>query len=189
MLGYGFDRDWGVGLLRDLAWGDVSASLTTGSGMPLHLRGNGLAAARISWGVLNRDNYNIGFSLASGKILDSMGYHLMSPDPVAFQMAVLDLGYLWENFENRIEVMAGKKQDQNAVLLFWRLGTNWLGENRLKLEIQPILMKIGPVSDYQLSGGISFQVSPDLAIRSLYQYLHQTRDQRIVFQVYFYKAM
>ena len=50
-------------------------------------------------------------------------------------------------------------------------------------------MKIGPVSDYQLSGGISFQVSPDLALRSLYQYLHQTGDQRIVFQIYYYKGL
>ncbi len=189
MMGYGFDRDWGIGLSRDLAWGDVSASFTAGSGMPLYLRGNYLAAVRISGGVLNRDNYNVGFSLASGKTLDSMGYHLMSPDPIGFQLAALDLAYLWRNFENRIEIMAGKKNEQNVALLFWRLGTNFLGENRLKFEIQPVLMKIGPVTDYQLSGGISFQLSQDLALRSLYQYLHKTGDQRIVFQVYYYKGL
>lgn len=189
MMGYGFDRDWGLGLSRDLAGGDVSASFTSGSGMPLHFRGNALAAVRISRGVLNRDNTNIGFSLASGRVLDSMGYHLMSPDPVGFHMAALDFCHLWKNFENRIEIMAGKKAGQNSLLFFWRLGTNWLEENRLKAEIQPIWMKRGPVSEWQLSGGVSFQVSADLALRSLYQYLPRTGDHRIILQIYFYKGM
>ncbi len=40
MEGYGFDRDRGIGLNRDIVQGSWAISLTTGSGMPLRLRGN-----------------------------------------------------------------------------------------------------------------------------------------------------
>ena len=33
--GFGYDRDWGVGVNRDFSWGDFSASVTLGSGMPM----------------------------------------------------------------------------------------------------------------------------------------------------------
>ena len=39
MTGYGFDRDWGVGLSKDLAWGNAAASLTAGSGCRSASRG------------------------------------------------------------------------------------------------------------------------------------------------------
>ena len=74
MQGYGFDRDWGVGATRDFEWGNLALSYTTGTGMPLEFDGNYLLSARISKGVLARDNYNLGFSTSYGKTLDTMGY-------------------------------------------------------------------------------------------------------------------
>jgi hypothetical protein len=187
MKGFGFDRDWGLGFSKDLDWGNLAVSFTTGSGMPLYCKGNYLGAVRVSKGVLNRDNYSLGLSLAYGKPLETMGYHLMSQDPISFQFMGADWTYLWNNFENRVEVMAGRKMERNAYALFWRLGMNFLAENRLKIETQPFYWKVGKSSDCQLSGGITYQLSADIALRSMYQYVHGTNDHRIIFQVYYYK--
>ena len=81
MLGFGFDRDWGLGLERDFGWGGAAASLTAGSGMPLYFKGNFLPAARVSKGVPARDNYSVGLSLARGNVLETMGYTLVGTSP------------------------------------------------------------------------------------------------------------
>lgn len=189
MFGYGFDRDWGLGLNRDFQWGDVAASITTGSGMPLYFRGNYLAAARISRGVLNRNNFNIGLSAAYGKALNSMGYYLMAPDPVKRSWASLDFTYLWRNIENRVEVAVGNKMDRNSFAASWRLGVNLLEENRLKLEVQPLFQARKGLSAFQYFAGISYQVNTDLALRTLYQYIPATHDHRVVVQLYYYKGV
>jgi opacity protein-like surface antigen len=66
---------------------------------------------------------------------------------------------------------------------------NLLEENRLKLEFQPVLWKELGESSYTLSGGASYQATSDLALRAMYEYTDQTEDNRIVFQVYYYKGM
>jgi hypothetical protein len=189
MMGWGFDRDWGIGFSRDFAWGNLAGSFTTGSGMPLHFKGNHLASARISKGVLERDNYNLGLSAAWGAILETMGYELMSGDPVPFHMASIDLAYLWARYESRLELMAGERMDEPAYALFWRLTANLLEENRLKLEAQPILWKTMGESSFALSAGTSYQATADLALRTMYQYIDATEDNRIVVQVYYYRGM
>lgn len=189
MMGYGFDRDWGLGLQRDFDWGNFSASLTTGSGMPLYFKGNYLASLRISQGILAKQNHNLGLSLAYGKILETMGYELMKPDSFSFQFVSMDWTYLWTRFESRVEIMLGKKMKQENYILFWRLGMNFFEENRLKFELQPIFWKEGEASNYLLSAGLSYQLSTNLALRSMYQYDHDRRDRKIVFQVYYYKGL
>ena len=80
---FGYDRDWGIGVNRELEWGDISASITTGSGMPFYTGRRGipfnshaLTASRISYGVLSRDNFTAGFSVGSGRTLNTVGYTL-----------------------------------------------------------------------------------------------------------------
>ncbi len=79
--GFGYDRDWGAGLYKDFSWGDISASVTTGTGMPVYMKGNYMTAARVSYGVQSQDNFNAGFSLGYGSTLDTMGYELRDPEP------------------------------------------------------------------------------------------------------------
>ena len=189
MMGWGFDRDWGAGFSRDFSWGNLAGSFTTGSGMPLHFKGNYLATARISKGVLERDNYNLGLSAAWGDVLETMGYELMSSDPGPFHMASVDLAYLWARYESRIELMAGERMDEPSYALFWRFTANLLEENRLKLEAQPILWNTMGESSYALFAGLSYQATEDLAVRAMYQYADADKDNRIVFQVYYYKGM
>jgi len=209
MMGWGFDRDWGAGFSRDFAWGNLAGSFTTGSGMPLYFKGNYLASARIAKGVLERDNYNLGLSAAWGDILETMGYELMSDEPAAFHMAGLDLACLWTRYENRFELMGGERGDDPAYALFWRFGVNLLEENRLKLEAQHIFWKEMEESSFTLFAGVSYQVTSNLALRAMYQYMDidtedylvlpalsstdqhgdATEDNRIVFQVYYYVGM
>jgi hypothetical protein len=189
MRGYGFDRDWGLGLQRDFPWGNAAASLTAGSGMPLYFRGNYLAALRVSRGVLARDNYSLGVSLAHGQILETMGYFVMYGEPVGFTAVSADATYLWRNLENRFEVLTGQKAGSNILFLFWRSGINLLEEGRLKLEVQPAVERAFGRWDCILVGGAAYQITADLAARSMIQYDHARKDARFVLQLYFYKRV
>jgi hypothetical protein len=189
MLGYGFDRDWGVGIERDLSWGSAAASLTTGSGMPLYFKGNFLAAARVSKGVLARDNYSVGLSLAHGDILETMGYTLVEPEPFSWSAASIDASYLWRNIENRAEILFGRRGGSGIVLLFWRAGLALLDEGRLKVEVQPVVTRGTGAWDYSLGSGLTYLLNADLAGRFMVFYDHGRRDARFVVQLYYYKRL
>lgn len=189
MLGYGFDRDWGVGIERDFSWGNAAASLTTGSGMPLYFKGNFLAAARVSKGVLARDNYSLGLSLAHGNILETMGYTLVEPQPFSWSAASVDATYVWRNLENRAEALLGRRDGAGMFLLFWRSGIALLDEGRLKVEVQPVLMKTGDVWSYSLASGLTYLLNADLAGRFMVLYDHGRKDARFVVQFYYYKGL
>jgi hypothetical protein len=189
MEGFGFERDWGAVLSRDLARGGWGISLTAGSGMPLRFEGNYLLSGRLSFGVLGSDNWSLGLSAAYGRALEAMGYEIMSPDPKPFRLAGLDITSLWNNLENRLEAVAGQKYGLNTWAIFWRLGVNWLEENRLKWEVQPILMREGGTSRAEFSTGLSYVATADLTLRTMISYDQKERDTRVVFQVYYYKRI
>jgi len=189
MNGYGFDRDWGLGVNRDFSRGDVGLSLTTGSGMPLYFKGNYLLSGRISYGILNQDNCNVGFSAAYGRILETMGYHLLSSDPTLYEMLGADFSYFWNNMETRVEVQAGRKMGENALALYWRAGISLLEEGRLKLEAQPVLLKQGGQTSFDFGAGVTWLTTKDVTLRAMYAYDQMEHGSRIVFQVYFYQRM
>lgn len=189
MNGFGFDRDWGAGSYKDFDWGNVSLSVTTGTGMPVRFEGNYLAAARISKGILNQDNYNAGLSVSYGETLAVMGYEVMDDDPEETALGGADASYLWDIFEIRGEVMAGEIRDESATAVFLRGGMNLLEEGRLKLEAQPVYLKTGGRDNYQLAAGLSYQLTGDIALRTMYQYDDDMEDHRVVAQVYLYKGI
>jgi hypothetical protein len=189
MLGYGFDRDWGVGIERDFSWGGAAVSLTAGSGMPLYFKGNFLAAARVFKGVLARDNYSLGLSLAHGNILETMGYTLVDPEPFSWSSASVDAAYMWRNFEHRAEILLGRRDGAGMFLLFWRSGMALLDEGRLKAEVQPVLMRSAGAWDYSLGSGLTYLLNADLAGRFMVLYDHGRRDARFVIQLYYYKRL
>jgi hypothetical protein len=189
MDGFGFDRDWGMGVSRDFAWGNISSSLTTGSGMPLRFEGNYLASARISKGFLRQDNYSLGFSLAHGETLHTMGYEVMHDEPMELSLAGLDFSYLWDNYEARFEAMGGTSMDEDAYALFARFGVNLLDEGRLKLEIQPEYSKIGDADGFEFAAGPAYQLTDEITLRAMYQYDELEDEQRAIFQVYYYSKV
>lgn len=189
MDGFGFDRDWGIGTSRDLSWGNLSASVTTGSGMPLRFEGNYLASARIAKGFLNQDNYSLGFSLTHGETLHTMGYEVMSDEPMKLSLAGLDFSYLWDNYEARFEVIGGTSMDEDAYALFARFGVNLLDEGRLKLELQPEYTKVGDDKGIHCAAGPAYQLTDEITLRAMYHYDELEDEQRAVVQVYYYSKV
>ncbi len=192
MNGFGFDRDWGLGVYRDLSWGNAGFSLTTGSGMPARFNGNYLASTRVSKGVLSRDNYNLGFSLSYGQVLETVGYEVIDGEPRELALAGVDFTYLWDRYESRFEVMGGRNLGQDAYALFYRFGVNLMEEGRLKLEAQPVFTKIGENEDFQFSAGPSFILTKDLTLRGMYLYDNpegRQDDHRFILQLYLYKRL
>jgi len=189
MSGFGFEQDWGLGASRDLAWGNISTSLTTGSGMPLRFEGNYLASARLAKGILSQDNYSLGFSLAYGETLHTMGYEVMDDEPMELALAGLDYSYFWDNYEARFEATGGKNHDEDAYALFARFTVNLLEENRLKLEVQPEYSKIGDDDGFQLAAGPAYQLTDEITLRAMYQYDELADEQRAVVQVYYYSKV
>jgi hypothetical protein len=189
MLGFGYDRDWGVGLHRDFSWGNAAASLTTGSGMPLYFLGNFLASARVSYGVLTRDNYSFGFSVARGNVLETMGYTLLEEEPASWRSASLDASYNWRNFEARVELLYGRREGEDVALLFYRAGWNFLEEGRLKFEVQPALFREAGRWEYKLGTGLTYLFDADLTGRFMVLYDLGRRDARFVVQLYYYKGL
>ena len=183
MNGFGFDRDWGFGIERDLSWGNAGVSLTTGSGMPLRFQGNYFLSARVAKGVLNRDNYMIGLSSAYGKVLDVMGYHLLSEKPALFEMLSADATWLRNNWENRVELMAGKRGDAAAWAVFWRAGVGLLEESRLKIEAQPAVFRMNGKTNVQIAAGVSYLAAADWTFRVMVQRDREMKDTRLVLQV------
>jgi len=186
MNGFAYDRDWGLGLNRDLSWGDAAISLTSGSGMPLYFKGNYQFSARASRGVLSQDNYNAGFSASYGKPIETMGYHLMDDRPSEKYYFGADATWLWNNFENRFEGIAERSAGQNIYGVFWRNTINLAAENRLKLEFQPTYLNYLTSDDLQLAAGLSYQITGDLTMRSMYNYDRFSDDHRVVLQLYWY---
>ena len=187
--GFGYDRDWGGGIYKDFSWGDVAASFTTGSGMPVYFRGNYMAAARASYGVLTQDNMNLGFSLSYGRTLETMGYELIDGDPREMLLAGADLTILRNNFEHRFDLLAGKWLGNETYALFYRFGANLFQEGQLKIEAQPTYWKFGGDEDYQLSLCFSSQVTSNLTVRLGYAYDHASDDNRVLLQLYYYRPI
>jgi hypothetical protein len=189
MDGYGFDRDWGIGVERDTSWGNAGLSLTTGSGMPLAFHGNYFLSARVSAGVLERDNSSFGLSIGQGRLLDVMGVRVMSDESAPFTMAGMDASFLVEAWEHRIEVYAGSRDRHSAVAALWRAGRGFLEENRLRLEIQPALIFAAGAARLRLEGAVSWIVHPDWTLRAMVSRDSETKDVRLIFQAYYYKGI
>jgi hypothetical protein len=187
--GFGYDRDWGGGLYRDFSWGDISASVTTGSGMPVYMKGNYMTAARISYGVQSQDNFNLGFSVGYGNTLDTMGYRLRDPEALPMKLGAVDLTILRNNLEHRFDVYAGTWLDKDTYAMSYRLGVNVDQEGRLKIEAQPTYWKFGEEKDYELALCLSSQVTSNLTTRLGYSYDHSRDDNRITLQLYYYRPL
>ena len=188
--GFGYDRDWGVGLYKDFSWGDIFTSVTTGSGMPVLFKGgNYMATARASYGVLSQENMNLGFSLGYGKTLDTMGYDLRDSEPRQMALAGVDFTFLRNNFEHRFDFLGGKWLGEKTYAVFYRFGVNLDQEGRFKIEAQPTWWKFGEETNYQLSLCFSALATSNLTIRLGYTYDHDANDNRIVLQLYYYQPV
>lgn len=184
--GFGYDRDWGAGLYRDFGWGDVSASVTTGTGMPVRLGGNYMAAARASFGVQSQENFNLGFSVGYGDTLDTMGYRIREAEPLRMRLIGVDLTVLSDNLEHRIDFYSGTWLGEDTFAVSYRLGLNLDPEGRLELEAQPTYWRVAAESGYELAACLSSLLTSNLTARLAYTYASDPRDHRLLMQLYYY---
>ncbi|NPV84234.1 MAG: hypothetical protein HPY46_11720 [Candidatus Aminicenantes bacterium] len=189
MLGHNLDRDWGVGLHHDFRWGDSALSLTTGSGMSLKFHRNYLLSGRISYGVLARDNYNLGFSAFTGRVLEAMETEGAVSGPVPWSGVALDVTYFWLNLETRLEANLGRRAGQPWHLVLLRQGLNLLDEGRLKLEAQLGLWQHGSGWNYLAGPALTYRLNSDLALRTMFLYDSQAQNSRLAVQLYFYRSI
>ena len=194
MFAYSYDRDWGAEYSKDTEWGNVSASVTSGSGMLLERKhGNYLAAAHASYGVLNRDNYSVGVTLQRGLILEGMGYHFGHNKFLHPQKLIgLDGQYRYNNLETAVDVYAGEFLYKDTYSILLRQGINLLPEETLKLEAQGIWRQFvgNHFVNYSLSA--TYKLTPDLALRTMYTFedkTHTPEAGKIVAQIYYYKSL
>ncbi len=186
MCGFGFDRDWGVGFSKDAQKSDVKLAVTTGSGMGIKLRGNYLATLRSSYGVLSRDNYNVGMSVMGGKKLDAIGYKIMKKEPEKTLLAAIAAAYNFDRFEQKAEIDFGEMEERQAVAALYRASMNFLYENRLKLDSQTIWTKRDNVSDLGLGAGATYKINSDLTFRVMYQWWKNENERVVAAQLYYY---
>lgn len=186
MYGYGFDRDWGFGASRDFSWGDGAVSLTSGSGMRPRAAGNYLLSARLAKGVLARDNYAAGLYASAGKVPELSGYKVLDGQERPYSAVGADYALLWDRWEFRADLRAGKKSEMHYLAGLGRLGLNLLDENRLKLEAQAVYSGMEGMEGWALASGVSFAVTPYLAWRGMFEYEDAMSDKRLVTQLYYY---
>ena len=167
MHGFGFDRDWGVGISRDLERGDVRAALTTGSGMGVRREGNWLASARASYGVLSFDNWTAGASFMGGRPFAAMGYEVMG-EPEDAAAVGIDAAYNHDRYEHRFEGVGGRMMNEKAFAGLYRFGVNFLDENRLKLEVQALYTDVRRDADWRAAAGLAYRLTEDLTLRVMY---------------------
>ena len=118
-----------------------------------------------------------------------MGYKLRDPKPQEMRLAGVDFTILRNRFEHRFDVLAGRWLDQDTYALMYRFGFNVDPEGRLKIEAQPTYWKFGDEKNFSWRFCFSSQVTSNLTIRLMYQYDHNTRDNRVVLQLYYYRPI
>lgn len=191
-----YDRDWGVGGYKDFSWGDISASVTTGSGMPLYqslpgtpFESHYMTAARVSYGVLARDNFDAGFSLGYGRTLSTVGYTLMDIEPHPMKLAGADLTIFQDNLEHRFDLYTGEWLGKDLFALFYRFGVNLDQEGRFKIEAQPMYWKLAGVENQRMALCFTVLATSNLTVRTEYAYDRFLNDNRFLLQLYYYSPL
>ena len=184
--GTGFERDWGMGFYSTYGEGDINITFTSGSGYMIYYSGNYMINTRLSYGILDKDNYTVGLSFRNGQIYDMIDYHRLNDNLYSTTSGGMDFSWNVKRFEFKFEASIGTMgtSDINGTLL--RIGYNLIPKNKLKLEVQPVLSRTidqGPA--YKMYCGISYALTNYLAIRAMYEYNNFTNDHMSIGQVYF----
>jgi hypothetical protein len=105
------------------------------------------------------------------------------------RLGAVDLTILRNNLEHRFDFYAGTWLDKDTYAASYRLGLNVDQEGRLKIEAQPTLWKTGEDRNYELALCLSSQLTSNLTARLGYTYDHNTDDNRVILQLYYYRPL
>ena len=190
-----FDRDWGIGMDKDLNSYKLSFSATNGSGQKIYNKqGNYLLAGRFGVGNYNKSNFNIGLSAAHGKVLEAMGYTLGHPNSSDGEYILhnmdylgLDGSYRYLNMDIKADALWGEFYHKPARAYLLRAGLNMLDEDKLVVEAQALHSKYVVFESINLSIATSYKLNADFTIRAMADYNIDTDEYKLVGQLYFYK--
>lgn len=184
-----FDRDWGVGINLERAAYDFKWSLTTGSGMPFYYDENYLTSARLGFGNPSLDDYALGFSLAYGEVLMSMGYEIMHDKKKHnLQLAGLDFEYRYLNNEVKTDILIGSYNTNFSYAALLRLSRFILTEDRMTLDLQLLTQDTINKAVQNYSLGVSYRINPYLTFRSMYDLSIPDEHHRVVMQLYWIRG-
>ncbi len=192
-----FDRDWGIGVDKDMDWLKLSASATNGSGMQIYNKnGNYLLAGRMGLGSLNKSNFNIGLSAVHGKVLEAMGYTLGHPDAQSgeyiqhgMDYAGLDGSLRYLNMDLKFDSLIGEFYNKPAKALMLRSGIRLMDEERLIIEAQGFYSKYVVFEAKNMALAAAFKLTPDVTIRAMGDYSLVDDTYKIIGQLYYYKPL
>jgi len=158
--------------------------------MPFIIHENYLMSGRLSYGVLNSDGYSAGISGAYGAVIDTMGNHVFSDEPIRYSLASADISYLFTSIENRAELIWLRKDSVDMIGLFYRLTVSFLEENRLRADLQSMITKVEENAvQTRYEAGLSYQATESLWIRSQYAYDEAMNDSVLTMQLYWYTGL
>lgn len=190
MSGLNFDRDWGAGLKLSRTNPSFSASVTTGSGMPLRVKETYLVASRIGWGDLAAQNYSLGLTASGGEILKTMGYEIMHNEiPHRLRTAGMDFSARFLNAYVYADGLYGSFHEESAYAGLLRLGYYLLPEERAALETQAYIQELAAVSSQEYSLGLNLLLNADFSLRAVYSYNQPDELHKIAMQIYYLKAL
>lgn len=190
-----FDRDWGIGMDKDLDSYKLSLSATNGSGQKLYNKqGNFLLAGRFGVGNFNKSNFNLGLSAAHGKVLEAMGYTLGHPNSSDGEYILhnmdylgLDGSYRYLNMDIKADALWGEFYHKPARAYLLRAGMHLMDEEKLGIEAQTLYSKYVVFESTNLSLAASYKLNADFTLRAMADYNIDTENYKIVGQLYFYK--
>jgi hypothetical protein len=192
-----YDRDWGLGVEKDMDWLKLSASATNGSGMQIYNRqGNYLLAGRMGLGNLNKSNYNLGLSGAHGKVLEAMGYKIGHLDTQSGEYILHGMDYVgldgslrYLNMDLKFDSLIGEFYAKPARALMLRSGIRLMEEERLTIEAQGFYSKYVVFEAKNVALAAAFKLTSDVTLRAMGDYSISDDSYKIIGQIYYYKPL
>lgn len=195
----GFKKDWGIALEGGLPLFDYSVGLQIGSGMSIRRRdGSFLATARL--GSSAQGNFQYGFSMMYGEVLESMGMRtfprneLLSEDAVLKKRIGLDGQYLFGPYLFKAEVAAGKDEDEDVLGYLSEIDYTIpkIQNCQLQLQYQSWWHDLDLVrsDDSTVTLGLTYKLSSNITLRAAFAHdinlMGGREDDKIMLQCYFF---
>ena len=186
MYGIGQELDWGLGYEKDTSWGDIRTALTLGSSMDARTQGNWAWSGRISYGILNQQNWNTGLSVWAGKPLEMMGYHVVNTHTQNTFLVGWDGALNCLNTEQKAQISVGKLYGEHTTSLLYRMTLGLDSEQRWQAALQSIIFHLPSQTQFIFGPQLSYQASQTVTLSSAYQSNTHTNDHRVLGQIYIY---
>jgi hypothetical protein len=199
MRNIGFKTDWGIGYRGLLGNYDYEIAGQLGSGMSIYRRDDSfLATARI--GTPSQGNFQYGFSLLYGQVLQAAGMRTFPRDELLSQDAMLkkrigiDGQYSFGPYVMKAEVAGGKDDDKEVLGYLYEIDYTLPRIPNCELELQFQSwrhdLEMSHSDDSTVILGVSYKLNPNMTLRAAFMHdinmMEGDEDEAFLLQFYFY---